>query len=295
MPASRRQLWADLALLTITLVWGSTFVMVKNAVAKFPVFPFLALRFFLASVVLAVFFHRRLLVLSRRGIAAGMLLGFFLFAGYAFQTWGLRDTTASKAGFITGLSVVIVPALSTLWLRQKPSLGVLLGIALATVGLGLLSLNENWSVSRGDLLVLGCAFSFALQITAVSAFVRWADALGLAIVQLVTVTVLSGLASLMSEPLPTVFPPDVLGAAVFTGVLATAVAFGVQNVAQTFTTAVHTALIFTAEPVFAALFGVLLARDALAARAWLGCGLILTGMIAAEIGDHQTVHERSTK
>ncbi|MBC7263786.1 MAG: DMT family transporter [Chloroflexi bacterium] len=295
MLISRRQLWADLALLTITLVWGSTFVMVKNAVANFPVFPFLALRFLLASVVLAVFFHGRLLALGRRGMAAGVLIGLFLFAGYAFQTWGLRDTTASKAGFITGLSVVIVPVLSTLWLRQKPSLGVLAGVALATIGLGLLSLNENLSVSRGDLLVLGCAFSFALQITAVSAFVRWADALSLAIVQLVTVTVLSGLASLVTEPLPTVFPPSVLGAAAFTGVLATAFAFSVQNVAQTFTTAVHTALIFTAEPVFAALFGVLLAGDVLTARAWWGCGLILTGMIAAEIGDHQTIYERSTK
>lgn len=282
-----RQLWADLALLLVALIWGSTFVMVKEATAAYPVFPFLALRFGLATVGLLLIGGKRLRTLGWRGVGAGALIGLFLFGGYAFQTLGLRYTSASKAGFITGLSVAIVPLLSAAILRQRPRPQAAVGVCLAVTGLALLSLNEALHFDRGDLLVLACALSFALHIVAVSAFAPRADPIALTIVQVATVALLCGAVgggiSLFSPgawPLPNT---TTWFAAIFTGILATAVAFAVQTAMQRFTTPTHTALIFAAEPVFAAVFGVLLAGDVLTIRGMVGGLLIILGTITSEL------------
>ena len=274
----RQRLAADLALLLVTAIWGSTFVLVKNTVARYPVLPFLAIRFAVAAVCLApsAWLARRRSNLG--DLAAGAGAGLFLFLGYACQTFGLRETSAAKAGFITGLSVVLVPLFVALLWRQLPSRRVLGGTALATAGLGLLSLNADWSVGRGDLLVLGCAVSFAAHITALGALSPGRDPGLLTLVQVVTVSALSAALVLLEGPFPGV-PGPVWGAAVFTGLAATALAFFVQTAAQRFTTANHTALIFTAEPVFAALFGVAVAGERLAGRGWVGCGVSLAGVV----------------
>jgi drug/metabolite transporter (DMT)-like permease len=279
----RRQLGADLALLLVTLIWGGTFVMVKDAVRAYPVFGFLAIRFGLGLAVLLLIGWPRLRTLSLRNVASGALLGLFLLGGYAFQTLGLQYTTASKAGFITGLNVAIVPVLSALVLKQRPQSAAIIGVVLATVGMGLLSLSQSLQIGQGDLLVLLCAVSFALHIVGVSAFAPSIDPIALTIVQVGVAAAASALIMLLSgEPWAAPTPP-VWGAAAFTGVLATAVAFGVQTAAQRFTTPTHTALVFTAEPVFAALFGVWLAGDLLTARMALGGVLILAGTLISEI------------
>ncbi|MDI7276842.1 MAG: DMT family transporter, partial [Anaerolineae bacterium] len=273
----RRRLAADLALLAVTAIWGSTFVLVKGAVALYPVLPFLAVRFGVAALALAPAAIAGRPAVHRSDLPAGVLAGGFLFAGYAFQTAGLQHTEAAKAGFITGLSVVLVPLFVAVLWRRLPSWQAVTGTVLATLGLGLLSLNADWSIRRGDLLVLGCAFSFAGHITALGALSPGRDARLLTLVQVATVSALSGALVLAQGPFPAV-PGSVWGAAVFTGLAATAVAFLVQTAAQQFTTAGHTALIFAAEPVFAALFGVLVAGEMLSNRGWAGCGLILAGV-----------------
>lgn len=280
----RRQLSADLLLLLVTAVWGGTFVMVKDAVSAYPVFGFLTVRFALATLALLPVAARRLRRLGWRGWGAGALIGLFLFAGYAAQTIGLRYTSASKTGLITGLSVVIVPLLSAAVIRRRPAAGALLGVGLATVGLVLLTLGptQGLAIERGDLIVLGCAVGFAAHIVAVSVFAPRMDALALTFVQVLTVAVLSLGASYLEGEWTAPTGP-VWFAAAFTGVLATAVAFGAQNVVQRFTTPTHTALIFTAEPVFAAAFGVLLAGEALLARGVAGGILIVAGTVASEI------------
>ncbi|HOQ99867.1 MAG TPA: DMT family transporter [Anaerolineae bacterium] len=272
------RLAADLALLLVTAIWGSTFVLVKDAVAHYPVLPFLALRFAVAAVALAPAAWWARGRLRASDIAAGAAAGALLFAGYALQTFGLQETTASKAGFITGLSVVLVPLFVALLWRRLPTRTALAGTALATAGLALLSLNADWSMQRGDLLVLGCAFGFAGHITALGALSPGRDARLLTLVQVATVALLSGGASLGAGGFPAV-PGAVWGAALFTGLAATALAFFIQTAAQKFTTAGHTALIFAAEPVFAALFGVLVAGERLAVRGWLGSAVILAGVI----------------
>ncbi|MHB1355340.1 MAG: DMT family transporter [Anaerolineae bacterium] len=279
----RRQIKADLALLLMTLIWGSTFVMVKDAVTNYPVFPFLAIRFAMATLILLVVGFKRLRSLTWRKLTAGIVVGLLLFAGYSFQTIGLRYTSASKAGFITGLSVVIVPILSMLFWKHKPSVAAILGVILATLGLASLTLNERFAIGYGDLIVLGCAFSYALHIISIGVFAPRIDPIALSIVQIATVTVASTIASFVTGvgwPAPT---GQVWFAAGFTGLLATALAFGVQTSAQRFTTSTHTALIFVAEPVFAAVFGVLLAGDVLTGRVLAGGILIVVGMIISEL------------
>jgi len=302
----KRQLTADAALLLVTLIWGSTFVMVKNAVASFPVFSFLALRFAFAALALLPFVVLRRgnarvsvvgskaaspplppsspLLLAKRA-AAPVLLGVALFAGYAFQTAGLHLTTPAKAGFITGLSVVIVPLFAALILRQPPARNVWLGVGLAVVGLGLLTLQAGLGVEVGDLLVLCCAVAFAAHILLTGHYAPRYDPLRLTLGSLVTVAVLSGAAALIFDrPIdPAALTPSVLFAAAFTGVLCTSVAFGLQTSAQRFTTATHTALIFAAEPVFAGLFSFLLIGEVLGAQQVLGAVLILAGMVVAEM------------
>lgn len=273
-----------MALLLVALIWGSTFVIVKEAVSDFPIFTFLTLRFSLALTALMPFCWQRLLTIKWRQTGAGLLTGLLFFAGYAFQTLGLRQTSASKAGFITGLYVVVVPLLSTLVFRQRPSGNVLAGVALATVGLALLSLRGDITVAQGDLLVLICAFAFAAHIVAVGKFTAEIETLTLTALQIVAVIVASVVLCFTTESPPLRIPVTVLGAATFTGVVATALVLFLQTWAQRFTAPTHTALIFSTEPVFAALFGYLLASERLGARALAGCGLILAGMLVAELG-----------
>jgi drug/metabolite transporter (DMT)-like permease len=299
---------ADGALLIVALVWGSTFVMVKDAITNYPVFSFLALRFAFAALVLfPVVLLRRAggwvegsrrfsatpssTMPADRGLpftpriiilAAPLFMGLALFAGYALQTFGLRLTTPAKAGFITGLSVVIVPVVSTLALRQRLSRGVWLGVGLATAGMSLLSLQADLSVSPGDLLVFGCSLAFACQILLTGRFAPRYDPLLLTFGQIVVVASLAGIAALLLE---SSLAPNgsVVFAAAFTGVLATSLAFGIQTVAQRFTSPTRTALVFATEPVFAAVFSFLLIGEVLGLRQLAGCALILAGMVVAEL------------
>ncbi|MGQ9677133.1 MAG: DMT family transporter [Chloroflexota bacterium] len=283
MNSQARRLKADLSLLLVTAIWGTTFVIVKNAVATIDPYTFIALRFNLAFVVLALVFWKRLLRLDWPTLRAGIVVGIFLLAGFGFQTFGLQLVSASKGGFITGLSVVMVPFLAWRIVNQTPSRNAVVGVVLATAGLLLLSLKEDWTVEYGDLLVLACALAFALHIVFIGKYAPHHDALNLATVQLGFVAATSGVMALVFDGIPAGLPSDGLLAAVFTGVVATALAYALQNKAQVFTTPTHTALIFAMEPVFAALFAVVWAGESLTERAVLGGVLILGGMLVAEV------------
>jgi len=279
----RRQLQADLALLAVTVIWGSTFVIIKDLLTQVAPFTLLAVRFGLATLVVGAIFAAKLVAAPRRELAAGALAGAFLFAGYAFQTVGLQYTTAAKSGFITGLSVVIVPFAALLVLRQRPGRGAMAGVFLATAGLALLTLRGDLTIAYGDLLTLGCAFAFALQIVFVGRFAPRSAAASLTAAQLVTVAVASAACALAVEQPTLRLPGEVWAAVAFLALAGTAFALIVQSVAQRFTSATHTALIFAMEPVFALLFAVLLAGERLGERELLGCALMLAGMLVAEL------------
>jgi drug/metabolite transporter (DMT)-like permease len=277
----------ELAMVAVTAVWGSTFVLVRDAVAQIPPFAFIAYRFLAAALLLAAIRPRLTLGGAGGGrwgpLGAGAVIGLALFAGYGFQTVGLQYTTASNAGFITGLSVVLTPLLGALLLAQSPGRWPLTGAWLAAVGLALLSL-QTLEVRRGDALVLGCAVAFAAHILLLGRYAPRLDTYRLAVVQLGTAGLLALVWAVVAGDLAAPASAEVWVALAITSVVASAGAFLIQTRAQRELSPTRTAVIITMEPVFAGLFGFLVAGERLSGRGWLGAGLILTGMLIAELG-----------
>ena len=272
---------ALLVLIAVTAVWGVTFVQVKDAVALYPLFAFLALRFAIASLTLAPPGVRRLRSLGRGGWAAAAYAGALLGAGYALQTAGLERTSVSSTGFITGMYVVLTPLLALALFRARVGASGWLGVALATIGLALLAGIHGGSV-LGDLLVLAGAAVYSLQIVLMERYAPRYDAIAFTLVEM-----LASFAGLLAIALALgqLHVPHgwtVWGALIVTGVFASALAFLAQTWAQRRATATQTALAFSLEPVWAAFFGLTLAGDRLGALGWLGCAVIMGGIVVAE-------------
>ena len=266
-----------LVLLAVTAVWGVTFVQVKDAVAVYPLFAFLALRFAIAAATLAPTAVGRV----RGGVRPGIALGLLLAAGYALQTAGLERTTVSATGFVTGLYVVLTPLLALALFRIRVGAAAWGGVALATLGLALLS-GVSAGEPAGDLLVLGGAAAFALQIVLME---RWApryDVVGLTQVEMLAACAAFLAAALLLRDLSVPHGWTVWGALLVTGIFASALAFLVQTWAQRRTSATRVAVVFAMEPVFAGLFGYLLAGDRLGWTGWAGCAVILLAIAVAE-------------
>ena len=279
-----RSVWrADLALAFNTLVWGSTFVLVKRALDDASALLFVAIRFSLATLVMAWLFRRRWAWHSGPP-PGGVLAGLCLFGGYAFQTIGLKLTTPSKAAFLTGLTVVMVPLLSSLVYRMYPHASEAIGVAVATVGMGLMTLQaDSVGVSRGDALEILCALAFAAHIVVVGHYSKMASFEPLAVWQLGTTAALA-LAGFWWIEKPFFHPSPILWLAVLvSSLLSTALAFTVQAWAQQVTTATRAALIFALEPVVAWVFAFTFVGERLPAKAVFGAVLILSGILVAEL------------
>jgi drug/metabolite transporter (DMT)-like permease len=268
-------------LIAVTAVWGVTFVQVKDAVALYPLFAFLALRFAIASLTLAPPGVRRLRSLGRGGWAAGAFAGALLGSGYALQTAGLERTSVSSTGFITGMYVVLTPLLALALFRVRVGASAWIGVAVATTGLALLSGIHGGSV-LGDLLVLAASGVYSLQIVLMERYAPRYDAVAFTLVEMVTSFVgLLAIALALNE-LHVPRGWTVWGALVVTGVFASALAFLAQTWAQRRASATQTALAFSLEPVWTAFFGFTLAGDRLGPAAWIGCAVIMCGIVIAE-------------
>ena len=256
--------------------------MVKDAVEKMPVLDFLTWRFAIATVALWLVRPKAVLRLGRGGLRAGVLLGLALGAGYVTQTFGLERTPASVSGFITGMFVVFTPLVAGLVLRRRVGVQAWAAVALATVGLALISLHGA-SLGRGEALTLLCALSFAVHIVGLGEWSSSYDAVGLAVVQLAVVTVLCAVAAAPDTLAP---PPTwhVWWAVLLTGLAASALAFLVQTWAQAHLPPVRTAVVLTMEPVFAGFFGVLVDDDPLDVRIVIGAVCVLIAMLFVEAG-----------
>ena len=277
-----RERTAEAALVGIAAVWGLTFVMVQDAIEVLPTMAFLGYRFIAAALIVAVVFRRRLAALSGRGWRAGMAIGVFLTAGYVLQTLGLEETTASNAGFITGLFVVFTPILAALFLRER--FGALTWAAAAVSALGLYLLSGAGELNlRGDGLVLLCAVAFAGHILATGRAVERHDVGALVVVQLGFCGLFCVAVAALAGDLETPSSEAVWSALLVTAVVASALGFFVQTFAQQHASPARTALILASEPAFAGLFGYLLADERLSASEWLGAGLIVAAIVAVEL------------
>jgi drug/metabolite transporter (DMT)-like permease len=289
----KKSTFADLSLLFVAFIWGTTFVLVQNAISTMEPFAFNGFRFFIAFVILflslLLFQKHQLQLISKKIVLSGLLLGFWLFLGYATQTLGLLYTTSSKAGFITGLSVVLVPFFSFLLLKQKPSFPAVIGVSIATVGLFLLTMTDIAALNIGDFFVLICAFGFAMHIIFTGKFSEQFPTLLLTTIQIFTVSILSMTSSFIFEDfngmmkLSIISSQSVMIALFVTSVFATALAFFAQTSFQKYTTPTRVALIFAMEPVFAAIAGYYWASERLSLSAIMGCLFIFLGMLFAEL------------
>ena len=281
-----KQRRAELAMVAVTIVWGSTFVLIKEALADISTILFLALRFSLAAIVLWFIYQKAVRTRSAgwKTLGPGALTGVLLFAAYAFQTAGLKFTTPSKSAFITGLTIPMVPLASSLVYRVKPRLMEVVGILIASFGMGLMTLPAaGLGFNLGDVLSLLCAVTFALHLVVVS---HYTPIIGFESVSVLQVVVAAGL-GLMVFPVAerAVFHPNmaVVAAVAVTGLFATAFAFTTMTWAQQYTTATRTALICALEPVVAWLMSWWLTGETMPVRGQLGAGLILGGIVLVEL------------
>ena len=294
-----KRLRADFALGLCTLIWGATFVLVKDALADISVVVYLAVRFALSAALMAIIFWRSVRRLNMKTVRAGAQIGLCMFAGYMFQTAGLKYTTPAKAAFITGMCVVIVPLLLAAFGRRRITAWIWAGAAAALAGLYFLTVPPSGlgGLNRGDPIVFGCAVMFALHIIFIGRYVGDHSVGALAFLQVATTAVLSTLVLPLAmfagwEKPRVVWNTTVIVAVLVTSIGSTVIGFSLQTWAQQHTSPSHTAILVSLEPVFAAITSWLLATEHFGARTLAGAALILAGILLAELkGPAPTVAE----
>jgi len=276
---------ADLLLLTVAIAWGVTFLMVQEAINSTPVYSFLFFRFALASILMFFIAYKYLNEISTKTILYGVMLGSFLFSAFATQTFGLSYTKSSVVAFITGLNVVCVPFLAYFIFQDKVRKNVFIASLVAVIGLYLLTMSGALSIGTGELLTLICAFLFALHIIFTGKYSKEVNVYLLVLFQLITVSILSLLFSLGfdNHTFSIDYNYAFFKAVIVTAVFATVYAFLVQTYMQQFTTATKTAIIFTMEPVSAAIFAYITVSEILTITQIWGAVLIILATLIAEI------------
>lgn len=276
-------------MLAVSAIWGFTFPAIQLALRDVRPVTFVAYRFVLAALVLVLVFRQRALRVSWAGLGAGAALGLCLAAGALLQTFGLTYTTAPRSAFITALYVVLVPLLAMVVQRVRLRVSSLGAVALATIGLYLITMPNVAGLNLGDLLTIGCAVAFGVHILIAESVTRRHDPIALAFWQVVTTAAVSAAAVAVLNAaqvgnLRYHITPWSLTALLVTAIPATALAFGVQMWAQRETSATHAAVILTGEPVFAALLSWLILREVMHWPGLVGGGLILGGVLLTQAG-----------
>ena len=287
MSERRTTLLATLALLGMTACWGSTFYLIKDLLDRVPVLDFLALRFAIASVALYLLAPRALRRLSATSRRNAVVLGLLYGVAQILQTAGLAHTPASVSGFITGMYVVCTPLLAALILRTRIGPMTWGAVALATAGLGVLTLN-GFSIGYGESITLVAAVLYALHIVGLGAWAGAREAMGMTIVQLVVITLVCFVATV---PDGIVLPDNARDwtSIVYMAVFAGALALAGQTWAQSHLAPTRTAIIMSMEPVFAAFFAVLLGGESLTSRMVVGGVMVLTAMIVVELAPRRKI------
>jgi drug/metabolite transporter (DMT)-like permease len=286
--ASRRTtVLAMLALLAMTATWGSTFFLIKDLLDRVPTLDFLAVRFAIATVALLVMAPRALGRLSAESRRHATVLGLLYGLAQILQTAGLAHTAASVSGFITGMYVVLTPLLAALLLRTRITPITWLAVALATAGLAVLTL-QGLSVGYGEALTLVAAVLYALHIVGLGAWSRPREAIGMTIVQIMVITVVCFIATVPDGIVLPSTGRDWLSV-VYMAVVAGALALVAQTWAQAHLTPTRSAIIMSMEPVFAALFAVLLGSESITGRLLLGGTMVFGAMLVVELAPRRRI------
>ena len=271
---------AKIGLIIVTIVWGVTFIMVKEALNDAPPFSFATLRFGIATMLTLLLVNNKILNLTKNELIGGFICGFFLFLGYAFQNFGLMNTSASKSAFITSVSVLMVPFILLFLKIQKIGFKTWVAVIIATIGLYLLLIPGENYINKGDILTFGCAFSFAMHIIAQDKYIKKTiRILPFFFVQAMCVTLFSFSNAILIENQPIIWTNRLLVAIMVTGILATFIAILIMIWAQKILKPTETALIFSLEPVAATIFAMIFASEFLGFWGYIG-GILICFAIA---------------
>ena len=287
---------ADLALVLVTLFWGVSYYLVDLCLAELQPMNLNAFRFLLAFVVLGAIFWKKLRHINRATLRYSVIIGALLVGVYAGATYGVKYTSISNTGFICALPVVFTPLLDFLFNRRRPGKKLSIALVMCTVGLALLTLNEQFRPASGDLICLVCAVCYAADMLVTEKAVAQpeVDALTLGVCQLGVAGVLMLLVSLLLEEPHLPRTPEIWGAAVFLGLFCSGIAFVIQSVAQQYTSASHVGVIFTLEPVFSGIVAQVWAGETLLPRGYVGAALMLLSLLVMEVDWRGLIRRKQT-
>lgn len=271
-------------MLLVTIAWGASFILTKNVLGELETFNFLAVRFFIAFLLSWILFFKEMIKTDRKTFKNALVLGLIMFGAFTFQTMGLNFTTASKSAFITGINVVMVPIISSVFLKEKPELKTIIAVIGAFLGLSMLTMDGGiTSINIGDIYTFISAILFAMSIIMVGKYTKESKSVPLAVYQFGVVAFFAGLASSFFEDFTISISRSASADIMILVVFCTIGAYVVQSVAQKYTSSTHTALIFTGEPVFAGIFGYILLGEVLGGVKLLGAVVIVLSMLFSEI------------
>jgi drug/metabolite transporter (DMT)-like permease len=275
---------ANLLLIITALVWGSSFIIVKDSLELLHPMQIIASRFTLAFFITFLAYHRTVFQNWRSSLLPGIILGIILILGFTTQTIGLKYTSPSTSALLTGLNVIFVALFDSILSKKKLPTRSLLGIITATIGLTFITWTGRPTLGLGDLLTIACAVFFALHIIATGQAIKFYDPKALVVIQFAFVAIFSWL--LIPSSLPPINYDLKIGCSlIYLGIFSTGLAFFCQTLAQRLASPVHTAIILSTEPAFATLFSVSLGYEPLTFKLVVGGLLIITSMILSSIGE----------
>lgn len=278
-----KQLQANLLIVLVALFWGSTYFLTKMAVAELEPFNLTALRFGTAFIITALFFFKRIRKADRVVIKYSIILGVLAVIAVLSMTFGVQYTTASNAGFLISLSVVMIPLISVVVLKKRIRAKLLLSVILATIGIVCLTLNEQLTINKGDILCILCATSFAVQVLIMERIPKSADSVAIGTLQLGITAVVNFILSFFLENFTVPSDLKVWGVIVILGVFCTAFCYIIQIYALKNTSAIQAGIILSLEPVFSAIFAYIFLGELLSKQGYIGAILLFISVILAGI------------
>ena len=280
----KQKILAQISMIVTTMIWGVTFVMVKDALNDAPPYMFATLRFGIAFLLGVIYVNKGIKNISDTEMIGGLFCGFCLFVGYTFQNFGLMSTTPSKSAFITSVSVILVPFILVLFKIKKVNMRIWIAVLLATIGLYILLNPTGGGINIGDILTFGCALSFAVHIILQDRYLsKGASISKLFLIQVMFVTLFSGIGVFAFEDMSIHLSERLVVALLVTGILATFIAIMFMVWAQTILGPNQTAVLLSLEPVFAALFSTFFAGEILGLYGWIGGMIVVIGVVSSEI------------
>ena len=284
MKASNRKILASIGLLGAAMIWGFSFVVVKNSLEIVPTIYMLAFRFTIAAIVLAIVFHKKLKELNKKTVIEGLILGVLLFASYVLQTEGCKYTTAGKNAFLTTVYIIIVPFLYWIISKKRPDSYSFVAAFLALIGVGLLSLQGGFGMNFGDFLTVLCGITFSVHLIGISHFTKKSDPILLTILQLGFTAIFSWIGTLFAggEMSAITFSSELVISMIYLGIFSSAVGFLLQTVSQKYVVPSTAALLIATESVFGVIFATIFLDEVMTRRMIVGCLILLIAIVIAE-------------